>query len=237
MAEGPSFWRRRNRLPGRVLGVVLLLVGVVGWLVITHSGMVPASERLQFADLDLVISLLGFTSLLVLPRLWADPECGNRARLTEAEAASVHVTEDLLVVLLEQAARSEPAGIGVGMAVTSAGRFEGETGLSSTTPVFTHLVPPYATGSTSAVFGVDIGVPPRETQGRFVSHPDCDPTLSKRDTLHEVVFVAIPPWDRKSVAAYDRSGRRLSITCVDEPPPEERLPELVDKTAGTVPDQ
>jgi hypothetical protein len=105
--------------------------------------------------------------------------------------------------------------------VTRAGELPG-TDLDPETPVFTHFYMPDSGGSVSAVFGVDLGTPVGQTQGRFVSHPQGDLRLSKRDDLHEVVFVGVPPWDESSLAAFDRSGREQSLTVLDVEPPEER---------------
>jgi len=48
--------------------------------------------------------------------------------------------------------------------------------------------------------------------------------VSKRDDLHEVIFVAVPPWDEESLAAFDRSGREKELTILDVEPPEEQTP-------------
>jgi hypothetical protein len=68
---------------------------------------------------------------------------------------------------------------------------------------------------------MDLGTPVGQTQGRFVSHPSGRLDVSETDDLHEVVFVAIPPWNRESIGAFDRSGRRKDLTLLDVEPPEE----------------
>lgn len=88
------------------------------------------------------------------------------------------------------------------------------------TPVFTDLYFPSAGRSVDAVFGVDVSVPHGQAQGRFVSHPLGELGVSKTDDLHEVVLVAVPPWTREDVAAFDRSGRRLDLRIVAAAPPE-----------------
>jgi hypothetical protein len=45
--------------------------------------------------------------------------------------------------------------------------------------------------------------------------------VSKTDDLHEVVLVAVPPWTREDVAAFDRSGRRLELRIVAAAPSEQ----------------
>jgi len=141
-----------------------------------------------------------------------------------ARPATVYVTRGLLDVLLELARDAEPGSVTVRLSVTRADRFDG-LDLPGETPVFTHFVHPETARSTSAVFGVDLGTPLGGTQGIFVSHPAGERTITKRDTLHEVVLVAVPPWDAAAdVAAYDRAGRSLPLERLDASPPEESLP-------------
>lgn len=92
--------------------------------------------------------------------------------------------------------------------------------LDPETPVFTDLYFPSTGRSVDAVFGVDVSVPHGQAQGRFVSHPLGELSVSKADDLHEVVLVAVPPWTREDVAAFDRSGRRLDCRIVAAAPPE-----------------
>lgn len=91
--------------------------------------------------------------------------------------------------------------------------------------VFTDMYLPDTGGSVTAVFGMDISTP--GAAGRFVSHPNGPLALTKTDDLHEVVFVAVPPYDLEHVAAFTRSGDSLSIEIIDVEPPagtlEERL--------------
>jgi len=229
--------RRQWRPPGCCnpstgVGVLLLLAGIGVTVAVVWPGLVPEWERPVLADIDVTVSMLGVTSLVVLPRIWSRPRNAGGTRQTggvPAEPGAVYATADLVEVLCGFAAEAEPASTSVPLAVTPAGRFDADTGLPPSTPVFTHFVPADVARSTSNVFGVDLGVPPRGAQGRFVSHPRSDLSVSKRDTLHEVVLVAIPPWDRDSVAAFDRSGRRLPLRTIEASPPEERLPASVDE--------
>jgi hypothetical protein len=126
----------------------------------------------------------------------------------------------LLTSLLRQAADREPDGVTIPIAVTPAGDLP-ETGLDPEMPVFTHFYLPRDEDSVSAVFGVDLGTPVGQTQGRFVSHPQGDLGVSETDDLHEVVFVAVPPWDEDSMAAFDRLGRRREFSVLDVEPPAE----------------
>jgi hypothetical protein len=122
--------------------------------------------------------------------------------------------------LLRQAADREPERLSVPLAVTKAGELP-DAGLDPETPVFTHFYLPRDRDSVSAVFGVDLGTPVGQTQGRFVSHPRGDLGVSETDDLHEVVFVAVPPWEDDSVAAFDRRGRRREFSVLDVEPPAE----------------
>jgi hypothetical protein len=50
--------------------------------------------------------------------------------------------------------------------------------------------------------------------------------LTKADDLHEVVLVAVPPYDTESVAAFARSGTGLPLEIVDVEPPAGELEEF-----------
>ena len=134
----------------------------------------------------------------------------------------IYATSGLVDALLEMAASADPDDVTVALATTPAGDLSIDD-VSPETPVFSDFYLPSSGGSVSAVFGVDLGTPLGQTQGRFVSHPRGDPDLSRRDDLHAVVFVAIPPWDRDSIVAYDRRGRRQSVEVLETTPPERSL--------------
>ena len=144
----------------------------------------------------------------------------------------VYLTRALLEVLLETAEAREPEVVTVGLAVTPAGDLDGPDAdgspsvrdLAPGTPVFTHVYWPEAGGSVSAVFGVDLAIPPGRTPGLFVSHPDGSLEVSRTDDLREVVVVAVPPWSPDGVAAFGRDGGRRPIRLVDGQPPEETPP-------------
>jgi proteasome lid subunit RPN8/RPN11 len=137
----------------------------------------------------------------------------------------IYLTQGLQETLLRLAREREPDAVTIALAVTPAGDLPAEdpalAALGDDVPVFTHFYLPRDDDSVSAVFGVDLGTPVGQTQGRFVSHPQGDLSLSTTDDLHEVVFVAVPPWDADSLAAFDRSGRRVELTVLDVEPPTE----------------
>ena len=124
---------------------------------------------------------------------------------------------------------TEPAGAGAGRAgqgksgeePTGAVQPPTDPDLTPETPVFTHFYMPNSGGSVSAVFGVDLGTPAGQTQGRFVSHPTGRLRLEKTDDFHALIFVAVPPWERDSLAVFDRTGTRQDLTVLDVEPPEE----------------
>lgn len=134
----------------------------------------------------------------------------------------LYVTRGLVTTLLGMASERDPEQANIPLAVTTAADLP-ETDLDDATPVFTHFYMPESGGSVSAVFGVDLGTPVGQTQGRFLSHPEGDLRLSTRDDLHEVVFVAVPPYDEDAVAAFDRSGTEREFTVLDVDPPEEHV--------------
>ncbi|MDZ5811222.1 hypothetical protein U4E84_07665 [Halorubrum sp. AD140] len=137
----------------------------------------------------------------------------------------IHVTRDLLTVLLERAAERDPEETNLRLSATPAGDFETDTGLDPATPVLTHFTPTGVGGSVNAVFGVDLGTPAGHGGARFLSHPDGFLGVSKTDDLAAVVIVAVPPYDDESVAAFDRGGDGVELGVVDAAPPEESLPE------------
>lgn len=135
----------------------------------------------------------------------------------------LYATSGLVETLLRLAREREPDEATISLAITPAEEIP-ETDLDPETPIFTHFYLPSAGSSVNAVFGVDLGTPPGQTQGRFVSHPRGDLRLSKRDDFHEIIFIAVPPWDENSIAAFDRSGREQELTILDVEPPEEQTP-------------
>jgi len=134
----------------------------------------------------------------------------------------IYATRGLVETLLRMAEEADPDSVTISIAVTQASELP-ETDLPPETPVFTHFYMPSAGGSVNAVFGVDLGTPVGQTQGRFVSHPDGNLSLTKADDLHEVVFVAVPPWEEASLAAFDRRGDQQELELLDAEPPEEVL--------------
>ena len=134
----------------------------------------------------------------------------------------VYVTRGLVETLLGMARDAEPNDVTISLAVTEAAELP-DADLDPETPVFTDFYLPSAGGSVNAVFGMDLGTPAGQTHGRFVSHPDGYMGVSKLDDLHEVIFVAIPPWDTDNFGAFDRSGRTVEVEILDVEPPEESL--------------
>jgi proteasome lid subunit RPN8/RPN11 len=133
-----------------------------------------------------------------------------------------YATDGLVEYLLDYAREREPQSVTVSLGVTPAEALDLPE-VSPETPVFTHFYMPQAGSSVNAVFGMDLGTPIGQTKGRFVSHPEGGLDVSETDDLHAVVLVAVPPWDRDSLAAFDRSGRRLQLEVLDVEPPEEAL--------------
>ena len=133
----------------------------------------------------------------------------------------VYVTHGLVEMLRDFAREAEPEAVTIALATTPAGEFIDS--LPPETPVFTHFYFPEAGRSLSAVFGMDLGTPVGQTQGRFVSHPQGKLALSRTDDLHGVVFVAVPPWEREDLAVFSRDGIEKPLELVDSEPPTESL--------------
>lgn len=206
------------------LGVVVFVLGAVGIVVDIAPGL-PVTGLGLHRDLDLeVLGVLLCVGAILSGRTRADTTAIDERVSAEQIEGSVYITRPLLETLLRRAQRSDPDQLSVGLGVTPAGDLVGGDRLPEGVPVFTHLYFPERSNSVSFVFGVDLQTPPGRTQGRFVAHPLSDCQLTKRDDLHEVVLVAVPPWDETSVAAFDRRGRRHPLSVVDAVPPEESLP-------------
>lgn len=131
----------------------------------------------------------------------------------------IYLTEGLVETLLGFASEKDPNSTTVPLAVTDADELGVE--LAQDDPVFTHFYMQNDDDAVNAVFGVNLGIPAGQTPGVFVSHPRGRLSVSKRDDLREVIFVATPPWDRDSFQAFDRAGDRLEYKILDIEPPEE----------------
>lgn len=132
----------------------------------------------------------------------------------------VYATRGLVDSLLRFAREADPDPVTISISVTTASELP-EAELPPETPVFTHFYMPEAGGSVNFVFGVDLGTPAGQTQGRFVSHPNGELRVRQSDDFKELIFVAVPPWDDDSLAVFDRQGRRKDLATLDVEPPEE----------------
>lgn len=139
------------------------------------------------------------------------------------ERRPIYVTTGLLDVLLDMSETAEPDPVSVVLAPTPAGEFDADLGIEAETPVLTHFYLPEAGQSVTAVFGLDLSTPAGRGRARFHAHPQGPREPTKRDDFAAAVLVAVPPWDRTTVRAYDRSGTRLAVREVDAVPPEETL--------------
>jgi hypothetical protein len=135
----------------------------------------------------------------------------------------LYVTSDLLDVLLDMSEKAEPDALSVVLTPTPASAFDPDIGLDADTPVLTHFYLPDAGQSVTAVFGLDLSTPAGRGRARFHAHPQGPREPTKRDDFAAAVIVAVPPWDRTAVRAYDRSGEQLALETVDAEPPEETL--------------
>lgn len=203
-----------------VIGTLLVVTGAVGFVAHAVPGVPVAGFGLGFDfDLELLGIGVGAVGLLASRTRSASTEV-----VPSDEQPPIHVTRPLLETLLRSASRSEPEALSIGLTTIPAGRLVGADDVTETVPVFTHRYLPERPNSVSTVFGVDLQTPPGRIQGRFVTHPQSDLRLTKRDDLHAIVLVAVPPWDRDSVAAFDRYGRRHPLQVVDAVPPDDSVP-------------
>ncbi|MEF8852789.1 MAG: hypothetical protein V5A44_10875 [Haloarculaceae archaeon] len=132
----------------------------------------------------------------------------------------VYATRGLVESLLQSAEEAAPDEVSVSISVTPAGDLP-DADLPPEAPVFTHFYMPEAGSSVNFVFGVDLGTPAGQTQGRFVSHPNGELRVRQTDDFKELVFVAVPPWDTDAVAVFNRRGEEQRLELLDVEPPEE----------------
>jgi len=130
-----------------------------------------------------------------------------------------YITRALLTALLDLAEDRDPSSVTVSLAVTPAAELGAD--LPPDRPVFTDMYLPDTGGSVRAVFGMDLSTP--GAAGRFITHPDGMLALTKRDDLHETVFVAVPPYDIDHVRAFGRSGDGRPMDVLDIEPPDGEL--------------
>ena len=126
----------------------------------------------------------------------------------------LYITDALLELLLERARDREPQSVSIKLAVEPAKKLDLATEIDPETPVFADYYFPTAGDSITAVFGMDFSIPPGQTQGIFISHPQGPLAATERDEFAERVIIAVPPWKPENVAAFDRSGNEYTITVV-----------------------
>jgi hypothetical protein len=154
------------------------------------------------------------------PSLSAD---GGTSDADADDPPPVYVTSALLDVLLDMSESAEPEPVSVVLTPTRAGAFDADLGIDAETPVLTHFYLPEAGRSVSEVFGLDLSTPAGRGRARYHAHPQGPREPTQRDDFAAAVLVAVPPWDREAIRAYDRSGTRLTLRVIDATPPEETL--------------
>lgn len=208
------------------VGVILLISGATGIVFDIVSESPISGLGIQ---IDVGLELVGIVTVVgAILEDGVDPRAAGSLddRLQDEDHWTVYITWSLFETLQQFASRSESESLSIGLAVTPARQLTGAEGIPDATPVFTHLYLPHRPNSVSTVFGIDLHTPPGRTHGKFVTHPFSELRLTKRDDLHEIVFVAVPPWDEDSIAAFDRVGRRHPIRVIDAVPSDEPLPEV-----------
>lgn len=125
------------------------------------------------------------------------------------------ITAGLLEVLLEMAAEADPRSITVHLAIRRADVLGLGPSLPPEEPVFAEFYHPSTGASIEAVFGMDVSVPPAQTPGVFITHPEGHLGLERGDEFAERILVAIPPWRRDAVAVFDRRGREHPLDVVE----------------------
>lgn len=211
---------------GFLVGAALVGCAVTWEIVAVALGVrLPGWELQLVRDAELLGAGIGTLALAGTLVTAGGSKPTSRTRIRPE--TTVYMTRGLFELLCGLAADAEPADRTIGLTTVRVDHLDGDTAnVPPETPVFTHFYLPGVAEPTTEVFGIDLGVPPDRTRGLFVSHPKGPLALTKRDDLHGIVFVAVPPWDRGSVVPFDRHGRKHHLRLVRAAPPEESVPGL-----------
>lgn len=129
----------------------------------------------------------------------------------------VYITGGLLDVLLSRAAEADPQSETIQLALVDADQL-GIEEVDDDAEVFGEFYLPETGNSIEAVFGMNVSVPPGQTPGIFISHPNGELSVTTTDELAERIFIAIPPWERSSVSVFDRRGRERQLKILEAYP-------------------
>lgn len=136
----------------------------------------------------------------------------------------IFITSGLLDGLLSLAATQVDTSLSVPLIATPATDLDVGV-VPEDSMVFTDFYLPDSAASVSSVFGVDLGTPTVRTDGRFISHPDHYLGVSVTDDLHQIMIIAVPPWDHESVGAFSRDNTRVELSVIDVDEGTESIPE------------
>lgn len=136
----------------------------------------------------------------------------------------IFITSGLLDGLLSLAATQTGRSLSVPLIATPASDLDASD-IPEDSMVFTDFYLPDSAASVSSVFGIDLGTPTVRTDGRFISHPDHYLGVSVTDDFHQIMIIAVPPWDHESVGAFSRDNTRIELSIIDIDYRTESVPE------------
>lgn len=129
------------------------------------------------------------------------------------ESNKIFITADLLETVLDIASRSAPKKTSIGLTSEKSKDLDLKN-VCDNKDVFHDFYFPSGK-SINEIFGMDISTPPTSTQARFISHPSGYDKIMKKDELHKIIFIAVPPWDKKSTKVYNRNGKEYDLVIID----------------------
>ncbi len=126
----------------------------------------------------------------------------------------IFISSGLLDGLLSLAAMNEDTSLSVPLIATPVSELD-VSEVPDEAVVFTDFYLPDSAASVSSVFGVDLGTPTVRTDGRFISHPDHYLGISVTDDFHQIMIIAVPPWNQESVGAFTRDNKQVELSVID----------------------
>lgn len=126
----------------------------------------------------------------------------------------IFITSGLLDGLLSIAAQQDDASLSVPLIATPVNELK-VNDVPEDAVVFTDFYLPDSAASVSSVFGVDLGTPTVRTDGRFISHPNHYLGVSVTDDFHQIMIIAVPPWNQESVGAFTRDNTQVELSIID----------------------
>lgn len=128
------------------------------------------------------------------------------------DSSDVYISRPLARYLLDRADEADPQKVSLLLTTTDGATI---AAAPDDADVFTGFYLDGVQAPLRRVFGVNLGIPPGQTAGRFISHPEGDRGVRLTDDLHSIIFVGIPPWTPDDIEAYGGAGGRRDVRVID----------------------